>query len=67
MAFRIRCRNYRMGRICIGLNELRTFVRETELAAGRAFQSGDTCTRPDIVEAMNRLSSVILYSVLQAG
>ena len=49
---------YRMGRICIGLNELRTFVRETELAA-RAFQSGDTCTRPDIVEAMNRLSSVI--------
>ena len=50
---------YRMGRICIGLNELRTFVRETELAAARAFQSGDTCTRPDIVEAMNRLSSVI--------
>ena len=44
---------YRMGRICIGLNELRTFVRETELAAARAFQS------PDIVEAMNRLSSVI--------
>ena len=33
---------YRMGRICIGLNELRTFVRETELAAARAFQSGDT-------------------------
>ena len=50
---------YRMGRICIGLNELRTFVRETELAAARAFQSGDTCTRPDIAEAMNRLSSVI--------
>lgn len=50
---------YRMGRICIGLNELRTFVRETELAAARAFQEGETCTRPDIVEAMNRLSSVI--------
>ena len=50
---------YRMGRICIGLNELRTFVRETEFGGGQSFPSGDTCTRPDIVEAMNRLSSVI--------
>ncbi|MGN0204966.1 MAG: phosphate propanoyltransferase [Coprococcus sp.] len=50
---------YRMGRICISLNELRTFVREAELAAARAFSQGDECTRPDIVEAMNRLSSVI--------
>lgn len=50
---------YRMGRLCIALNELRTFVREAELAAARAFTKGDSCTRPDIVEAMNRLSSVI--------
>lgn len=50
---------YRMGRLCISLNELRTFVRETELAAARAFSEGEQCTRPDIVEAMNRLSSAV--------
>lgn len=51
--------DYRMGRICIALNELRTFVREAELAAAKAFSDGDQCVRPDIIEAMNRLSSVI--------
>ena len=50
---------YRMGKICVALNELRTFVREAELAAARAFDKDGICTRPDIVEAMNRLSSVI--------
>lgn len=50
---------YRMGRICAELNELRTFVREAELAAARAFMQGNECLRPDIAEAMNRLSSVI--------
>jgi propanediol utilization protein/ethanolamine utilization cobalamin adenosyltransferase len=50
---------YRMGRICVALNELRTLVREAELAAAKAFTEKDVCTRPDIIEAMNRLSSVI--------
>lgn len=51
--------DYRMGRICIALNELRTFVREAELAAAKAFCDGSQCVRPDIIEAMNRLSSVV--------
>ena len=50
---------YRMGKVCVALNELRTFVREAELAAARAFDQEGQCTRPDIAEAMNRLSSVI--------
>ncbi len=51
--------DYHMGRICVSLNELRTLAREAELAAVRAFGDGENCIRPDIIEAMNRLSSVI--------
>jgi len=34
-------------------------VRAAELAAARAFYEGKKCTRVDIVETMNRLSSCI--------
>ena len=52
--------DYRMGRICAALNELRTAVREAELAAARAFLSEDgSGTRMDIIEGMNRLSSCV--------
>ncbi len=51
--------DYHMGRICVALNELRTLAREAELSAVNAFGDGESCTRPDIIEAMNRLSSVI--------
>ena len=51
--------DYHMGRICVALNELRTLAREAELSAVHAFGDGESCTRPDIIEAMNRLSSVI--------
>lgn len=51
--------SYKMGRICIALNSLRTIVRETELAAVEAFCTGNDCTRTDIIKALNRLSSLV--------
>jgi len=51
--------NYKMGRMCVALNRLRTQVREVELSAVRAFDGPEGCQRPDIVEALNRLSSCV--------
>lgn len=50
---------HRHGEIVALLNRLRTKVRETELAAYRAFktQDGDV-TREDIIRVLNRLSSL---------
>lgn len=50
---------YQMGRMCVSLNRLRTQVREVELAAVRAFDGEGGCSRPDIVEGLNRLSSCV--------
>lgn len=52
------------------VNRLRTVVRQAELAGYRAFKSYDgTVTRPDIMLAMNRLSSLcwIMMIKLKAG
>lgn len=52
------------------LNRLRTVVRQTELACCRAFSDADgKCTRPDLVQALNRLSSLcwILMIRLKSG
>ena len=51
--------SYRMGPTVAALNYLRTQVRETELAAALAFDSPQGCTRRDVVEALNRLSSAV--------
>lgn len=51
--------DYTMGRDYALLNQLRAAVRETEVAAAAAFLSGSKCTRPDIVEELNRLSSAM--------
>jgi ethanolamine utilization cobalamin adenosyltransferase len=52
--------HYRMGRLCVALNRLRTQVREAELYAAAAFTEPDgACAREDIVEALNRLSSCV--------
>lgn len=52
--------NYRMGRMCVALNKLRTEIREAELSAARAFFTADNiCTRKDIIEGLNRLSSCV--------
>lgn len=55
--------HYSMGALCIRLNFLRTLAREAELAAVAAFRD----TRKDLVEALNRLSSlfyVLMYKYL---
>ena len=50
----------RMGRVVLELNWLRTQSRECELAAAQAFGAED---RPDLIQALNRLSSA-LYLVM---
>lgn len=49
--------NYKMGKTMIYLNKLRTSVRETELSAANAFIHGEQIERPDLLKALNRLSS----------
>lgn len=51
--------NHNMGRVCVSLNRLRTQVREVELAAARTFESDSGCTRTDIIEGLNRMSSCV--------
>lgn len=52
--------DWRMGRMSMLLNRLRTKVRECELSAVTAFlQEDGSCGRKDIVEALNRLSSCV--------
>jgi len=52
--------SYKMGRTCTALNRLRTQVRETELVAASAFAKEDgSCSRVDILQALNRLSSCV--------
>lgn len=49
------------GRVVIWLNELRAMARQCELAAIDAFGSG----RPDLIQALNRLSSGIYIIMCQ--
>lgn len=51
--------NYRMGRLCVALNRLRTQVREAELCAAQVFLRDDHMERVDIIEGLNRLSSCV--------
>lgn len=51
--------SYKMGKLCVELNRLRTQVREVELAASQAFYCGGNFSRPDIIEALNRMSSCV--------
>lgn len=51
--------NYQMGEILVGLNSLRSSVREVELTAVKAFRRDFDISRPDIIKALNRLSSCI--------
>ena len=56
--------DYKDGPVVARLNSLRAKVREVELAAGRAFIDNDgRCERTDIMQALNRLSS-LLYVLL---
>ena len=62
--------DYTMGRLAVSLNYLRTQVRETELAAARAFPAGSRNGKA-IIRALNRMSSAVylLYceSIKKAG
>lgn len=51
--------DFSMGEVAVALNSCRTTIRETELAAYSAFRGeyGDV-QRPDIIKALNRLSSL---------
>ena len=51
--------DYTMGRDFALLNQLRTAVRETEVAAAEAFHTGAKYTRGDIIEELNRMSSAV--------
>ena len=52
--------DHRQGPLAVRLNTLRTLVRQVELCAARTFlQSGSTCSRPDILKGLNRLSSAL--------
>ena len=51
--------DYQMGVLCLGLNSLRTQVRETELAAAQAFETETGFSRKDLIEGLNRLSSCV--------
>lgn len=56
--------------LLLRLNHLRTQIRQTELSACRAFQNADGgCDRSDLIQALNRLSSLcwILIIRLKAG
>lgn len=61
--------SYTMGKEYALLNQLRTAVRETEVAAAQAFQEGTRYTREDIIEELNRMSSAlhIMMCMLLAG
>ena len=55
-----------MGGLCLALNFLRTQVRETELAAAHAFCPPDgPVERPDLLEALNRMSSAVYLLFLK--
>lgn len=51
--------SWEMGELALRLNTLRTQVREVELAAGHAFEAPGETPRPDIIRALNRLSSAV--------
>ena len=54
------------SRTLLALNRLRTQVRQTELAAYGAFKDMDGgVTRPDLLQAMNRLSSLVWLLMIQ--
>ncbi len=51
--------DYKLGLDYAELNRLRTSIRETEVFASEAFRTNRKCTRPDIIEELNRLSSAV--------
>lgn len=57
--------DYTMGRTVLDLNQLRSQVREVEVASVKAFRSDSGVERTDIVEALNRLSSALYVMMIR--
>lgn len=55
-----------MGEIVIGLNSLRSSVREVEVNAVKAFKTEEGVAREDILRALNRLSSCFYIMMLKS-
>ena len=58
------------GAVVLALNKCRCAIRSAELAAARAFEDGEgRCTRPDMLRALNRMSSMIyvLMCMVKSG
>jgi ethanolamine utilization cobalamin adenosyltransferase len=54
------------GEVIALLNRLRCAVRETEVAAVSAFQdAGGTVSRVDILQSLNRMSSMLYLLMIQ--
>ena len=54
------------GPVVLALNRCRAMAREVELAAAAAFTDGDgNCARPDILRAMNRMSSMLYLLMIR--
>lgn len=53
--------DYRQGPVAVRLNTLRTRIREVEISAAQNFIvfGRSECSRPDLLKALNRLSSAI--------
>ena len=51
--------DHTLGKTYALLNQLRSAVRETEVAAAAAFHEGKSYTREDIIEELNRMSSAM--------
>jgi ethanolamine utilization cobalamin adenosyltransferase len=54
------------GAAILWLNRCRCAIRTAELAAAHAFQTPEgTCSRPDILKALNRMSSTVYILMIQ--
>jgi ethanolamine utilization cobalamin adenosyltransferase len=53
------------GPALLQLNRVRCAARNAELAAARAFCNDEGCTRPDILQLLNRMSSMLYILMIQ--
>lgn len=57
--------DYRMGKLALELNALRSSIRKVEICAVTAFRKEDGMEREDLIRALNRLSSCAYIMLLK--
>lgn len=57
--------SFDMGEVLLTLNGLRTFVREVEVLAVSAFRTDFELEKPEIIQALNRMSSAVYIMMLK--